>query len=248
MDLGSPAQQSGVALEGVEWELEESIGPDSELVQVPPAVLATANFADARVSGSTGCNRYSGSYTITADGALSISEVVSTMMACLPEADAVERAVLNGLDRTVRAQLGVDRLSLIDADGRELLRFRPAIAPPLVGTEWVAIGINNGRGGVVSAMEGARVTAIFDDEGRVAGSGGCNRFMATFEVDADAIRIGPVAGTRMMCAEPEGVSEQEGSYFAALERASTWMIREGRLQLRDADSALQVDFLGADSA
>ena len=91
---------------------------------MPPEVLATANFADARVSGSTGCNRYGGSYTITDDGALSISEVVSTMMACLPEADAVERAMLTALDRTVRAQLGVDRLSLIDADGVELLRFR----------------------------------------------------------------------------------------------------------------------------
>ena len=120
--------------------------------------------------------------------------------------------------------------------------------PPLAGTEWVAVGINNGRGGVVSAMEDVRVTANFDEEGRVAGSGGCNRFMATYEVDGDAIRIGPVAGTRMMCAEPEGVSEQEGSYFAALERASTWAIREGRLQLRDADAALQVDFVGGDSA
>ena len=155
MDLGSPAQQPEATLEGVEWQLEESIGPDGELVEVPAEVLATANFADARVSGSTGCNRYSGSYTITDDGALSISEVVSTMMACLPEADAVERAMLTALDRTVRAQLGVDRLSLIDADGVELLRFRPAVAPPLVGTEWVAIGINNGRGGVVSALEAA---------------------------------------------------------------------------------------------
>jgi heat shock protein HslJ len=248
MDLGSPAQQPRVTLEGIEWELEEHLGPDGELVGVPPEVLATANFDDARVSGSTGCNRYGGSYTITDDGAIAISEVVSTKMACLPEADAVEGAMLNGLDRTVSAQLGVDRLSLVDADGRELLRFRPAVAPPLVGTEWVAIGINNGRGGVVSAVEGARVTANFDDEGRVAGSGGCNRFMATYEVDGDAIRIGPVAGTRMMCSEPEGVSEQEGSYFAALERASSWSIREGRLQLRDADDALQVDFVGADSA
>ena len=118
MDLGLPAQQSGATLEGVEWQLEESIGLDGELVEVPWDVLATANFADARVSGSTGCNRYSGSYTITDDGALSISEVVSTMMACLPEADAVERAMLTALDRTVRAKLGVDRLSLIDADGR----------------------------------------------------------------------------------------------------------------------------------
>ena len=248
MDLGSPAQQSGVTLEGVEWQLEEHTGPDGELVGVPREVLATANFAEARISGSTGCNRYGGSYAITDDGAVTFSEVVSTMMACLPEADAVERAMLSGLDRAVTATLGVDRLSLIDADGRELLRFQPAVAPPFIGTEWVAIGINNGRGGVVSAVEGARVTAIFDDEGRVAGSGGCNRFMATYEIDGGAIRVGPVAGTRMLCTEPEGVSEQEGSYFAALERASTWSIREGRLELRDAEDALQVDFLGAEPA
>ena len=169
------------------------------------------------------------------------------MMACLPEADAVERAMLTALDRTVRAQLGVDRLSLIDADGVELLRFLPAVAPPLVGTEWVAIGINNGRGGVVSALEGSRVTANFDDEGRVAGS----------EAATDS---GHVRSRRRRDPDRSGGRDANdvcrtggglGAGRVVLRRAGASVDLDdsgGRLQLRDADDALQVDFRGADSA
>jgi heat shock protein HslJ len=102
--------------------------------------------------------------------------------------------------------------------------------------------INNGRGGVASLVEGTVVTAEFGTDGRVGGSGGCNRFSGEYTLEGDDLAIGPVASTRMACLEPEGVGQQESAYFAALARVASWSFREERLQLRAADGALQVEF------
>jgi heat shock protein HslJ len=47
---------------------------------------------------------------------------------------------------------------------------------------------------------------------RVAGSGGCNRVMGSFEVDGDQLRFGRMGSTRMSC--PDGM-EQERRFLEA---------------------------------
>jgi heat shock protein HslJ len=192
------------------------------------------------VAGSTGCNRYHGGYEL--DGsAISLGPVASTVMACEPARDAVERAFTSALAGTVAHTVAGETLELLDAEGLVVLRFRAAPAPSLVGSRWIATGINNGRGGVASALEGVEVTAEFQDDGSVAGSGGCNRFHGRYTRDGVALAFGPLAATRMACPAPDGVGEQEAAYFAALERVATWSLREDRLELRSADGALQVE-------
>ena len=134
-----------------------------------------------------------------------------------------------------------DTLELVGGDGRVALRFRAAPAQRLGGTRWVATGINNGRGGVVTVLEGAEVFAMFGDDGQVSGSGGCNQFSGSYTVEGEALAIGPLAATLRACLAPEGVGEQETAFFAALGRVATWSVREGRLRLRSADGALQVE-------
>ena len=71
-----------------------------------------------------------------------------------------------------------------------MLAFAAAAVTPLVGTAWQATGINNGRGGVVSLVEGTAVTATFDADGRVAGSGGCNPYTGGYRVNGTRSRSG----------------------------------------------------------
>ena len=228
-------------LERTEWRLAEYAAVDGARVAVPPAIAATAIFADGVVVGSTGCNRYHAPYRI--DGrSIEIGPAAMTMMACEPERAEVERAFTVALAAVAAWSLADGALELIDADGLATLRFEAAPVPTLVGTPWVAAGINNGRGGVASALEGVEVIATFGDDGRVTGSGGCNRFFGPYALDGDALSIGPLATTRKACLAPEGVGEQEAAFLAALERVAIWSIRESRLQLRAADGALQVDF------
>jgi heat shock protein HslJ len=231
----------GAPFDGTEWRLVTYDAPAGVPTPVPDGILATAVFADGRVAGSTGCNRWSAPFEV--DGSrLHLGPAAMTMMACEPDRTAVERGFTGALARVAGWSIEGHALLLLDADGRPILRFAPAASPALVGTRWVALDINNGRGGVASALAGVEVNAIFGADGRVTGSGGCNRFFGPYVADDEAISIGPLASTRMACAEPEGVMEQEAACLAALERVATWSIREIRLELRDADGALQVAF------
>jgi heat shock protein HslJ len=206
--------------------------------------MATATFAAGTVTGTTGCNRYHGAYIVEGTR-LTLGPVAMTRMACEPERSAVEQAFTGALALATTFAIEGEALELADADGRVVLRLRAVTPLVLVGTLWLATMINNGRGGVASLVDGTSVTAEFGADGRVAGSGGCNRFSGGYEVDGAALAIGPVAATRRACVAPAGVGEQESAYFAALARVATWSFREERLQLRAADGALQVEFRAA---
>ena len=228
------------ALEGIEWRLTHHLGYEGELVPIVEVVTATATFIDGSVTGSTGCNRYHAQCRVDEDR-LAVEAIAMTMMACDPERSAVERAFTSALEAAVTYVVAGETLDIADANGRVALRLRAVPALILGGSRWVATMINNGRGGVASLVEGTVVTAEFGTDGRVSGSGGCNRFSAEYTLEGDSLAIGPVASTRMACFEPEGVGQQESAYFAALARVSSWSFREERLQLRAADGALQVE-------
>lgn len=71
--------QSSSALTG-SWRLVDVGDPTSPTV-MPQTTELTAEFADGRISGSGGCNRFMGGY-LAQDAQLSISELASTFMAC----------------------------------------------------------------------------------------------------------------------------------------------------------------------
>ena len=77
--------------------------------------------------------------------------------------------------------------------------------------------------------EGVKVTAVFGD-GRVSGSGGCNRYSAAvIETDPLGFSIGPAASTKMACPDPAGGFEDR--YFSALQAANRFAFLLGNLVL-----------------
>lgn len=100
----------------------------------------------------------------------------------------------------------------------------------LAGTRWLAEDID-ARG----VMDGAQSTLSFDGDGRVAGSGGCNRYFGQAQRDGSRLRLGPLGSTMMAC--PEAVMDQERRFLAALEASEAWRIdtTTGLLYLSDAD-------------
>ncbi|WAL62021.1 META domain-containing protein [Thermocoleostomius sinensis] len=67
--------------------------------------------------------------------------------------------------------------------------------------------------------QGIELTADFAD-GRVTGSGGCNRFMGGYELDGDRLTISPLASTFKACEEP--IMSQEIRYLNALQGAQRY--------------------------
>ena len=100
-----------------------------------------------------------------------------------------------------------------------------AVAADLEGTSWRA-EIITGQ----PVADGVETTLRFEPDGKVAGTGGCNRFFGPVEIAGDVVTFGPVAATRMACPEPQ--SAQELRFFAALEAAERLTIdADGQLLL-----------------
>ncbi len=233
---------SGSGLEGPLWRLTAYLGPDGTSVSVPPAISASATFADGRVTGNAGCNDYTGSYTVAGD-TLTIGPLAATQKACGPAETVVETAFMTVMGRVATYAVSGGSLELKTADGKVGMTFAPTEATGLTKTRWVATGVNNGKGAVTSVVIGTTLTAIFAEAGTVAGSGGCNDYNGPYTSDASTIKIGPLAATKMACPSPAGVDEQEAQFFAAMDAATKYTIAGSKLELRDDGGALQVSFI-----
>jgi len=232
----SGAEQAGAsALTGKVWVLA-TLGGKAPL----RGTDVTAAFTTSgRVSGSAGCNRYSGTYK-TSGSTLRISTLATTQMACARAIATQERAFLKALSATRSFAVNSGTLTLRSASGRSLATFR-AQTQALAGTSWEVLAYNNGKQAVVSVLTGTKLTAVFGKSGKLTGFAGCNDYNATYEATPPKIAIGPVAATRKHCEQPAGVTDQETRYLAALETAATYRIEGSRLELRTADGALAVE-------
>ena len=219
-DDASGAQPADI--EGVPWVLDSGAGVDGA------APAPTATFEGGRVTGTTGCNRYSGTYAVEG-GRLTIAPGATTMKACPPPADEVERAYLAALGRVGGWRVDGDELVLL-ADGAPALRFRAA-SP--VGS-WTVTSLVHGDA-LTSPIPGTELTATFAEDGTLSGSAGCNSYTAMYVMANGILEISPPASTRKLCAEPEGVMEQEAAYLAALPETARFQLGEGGLELLRAD-------------
>lgn len=102
---------------------------------------------------------------------------------------------------------------------------------------WIAEEIN----GEPIGDGGQPLTAAFEADGSVAGSGGCNRFRGTYEVTGDAILVSEALATTMMACD-ETVMATETTYLAALTAARTFAVSGDRLELKDPDGTTTVTF------
>ncbi len=71
---------------------------------------------------------------------------------------------------------------------------------------------------------------------RLAGFGGCNRFMGSYTASGDRLVLSPLGSTMMMCA-PKMMRVEE-AFLPALQEASRYLIVEDELTLRAGDREL----------
>lgn len=127
MNFGEEAAPVALPLVGTMWTLT-TIASGDAVSSVVMGTEVTAEFtADATVSGSAGCNRYSGSYTWTGDQ-LSFSPLASTKMACADDVMAQESAFLSGMQDVASFAVDGAQLKLMDASGALLLGFEGTAA------------------------------------------------------------------------------------------------------------------------
>ncbi len=99
------------------------------------------------------------------------------------------------------------------------------VAPP-VG-KWLLTAFGDRDGAVPG-----EVTLNVEDDGAIAGSGGCNGYFGRWSLGEAQSTLGPVGATRRMCA-PE-VMDVEMRYFEALSRVAGWRATDAGIVLTDA--------------
>ena len=223
------------ALEGTPWVLAQGV----DGLTVPTGVALSAMFEKGTVSGSAGCNRFTGPYTVDGE-ALDVGLIATTNMACAPPLDAVERAYLAALDRVSAWRSGSGGLQLLDAAGTELLRYEAAS----IAGEWEVTAFLRGAG-FSTPVAGTLITATFAADGTLSGSGGCNNYTTTYTANRGVMTITAPASTRKLCPSPDEVMEQEAAFLAVLPTAASYELAGTSLNLLRADGTGAVSFIRA---
>lgn len=204
-----------------------SIGGAATLDGAQPTMAFTPEGA---VSGSGGCNQYSGTYRTDGDR-ITVGELASTLMLCEGERGAQELAFTTGLSgattwrQTEGGNLELGGVTAIVAeptgpDGP------PETIPPegLPGTSWVLTEM-----GGTADFEQILPTLEFGADGTISGFAGCNTFQGTYTVAGSGLTFGPLASTRIGCQRPASAVEAE--YLTALSGVAGWTLADGALQL-----------------
>lgn len=105
----------------------------------------------------------------------------------------------------------------------------PVTEGNLMGTQWILESY--GPSGAETTVIGETpLTLNFSHDGQVTGSGGCNSFGGTYQVEDGTLVLGEIVSTLMACVDSE-LMEQERQYLDALQTVSTIELENDRLVL-----------------
>lgn len=106
-------------LAGTSWQATGINNGKGALVSQAGTEAVTATFGtDGQVSGTGGCNQYSGTFTVGETNALTIGPIAATEMACAePDLNEIESNYFAALPLVASYEVEADRLTLRDATG-----------------------------------------------------------------------------------------------------------------------------------
>lgn len=132
------------------------------------------------------------------------------------------------------------KYTLIEILSKEPVATSAMKTRTLEGPVWQLTAADDGSGALVEVPAGVETTALFD-AGQVSGSGGCNRYSASYTLDGDNLTILPGPMTMMACPEPQMTVEQ--LFMAALAATASYQISDDQLALLDASGQTVATFV-----
>jgi heat shock protein HslJ len=228
------------------WHLV-AYGNDEGISIAMPGLRTSVNFQeDGEISGNAGCNNFFGTFEAKRDGSFSVDEPLgATLMFCTSFMDE-ESAFLAALQSAEfifyndKGQLVIE-FGASDA-GYTFMVLVNQENVPLVGAGWVLESLVSPEGGITISPAIAPVLS-FTEDGKLSGSGGCNRIMSDYTTEGDTISISEFASSMMYC---DGLMEVEDHFIAGLEQASRFEIIGDRLVLSDDAFINVLTFFAAD--
>lgn len=235
-----------MTFDGTSWLI---VGGSSDGVALvpPPGRVATLTVTGDKARGSTGCNSYTATLTVTADGALSLHGFAVTEVGCEAELMEFERAMLTVLAAADRFDRDADRLHLRDQAGSAWLEL--VVAAPAADADLASrcqlTGITSGdAASSVNAV--THPWMVIDPEaGAIRGNGGCNDFGARVSFNASRMTVVDMVSTELVC--EEAIMRQEADIFRLLTTASSWQIAARTLTVTGDGGALTFNLAATQS-
>ncbi len=240
----NPERAQGKLAGTPEWVLTK-LTIDGEDHSPRPGVRATVTFKGKKFTGNSGCNHFDGTYSAKADGTFGVSEWMTTEIGC--DHLAFEAKYVDAFTKATKYEVGEKTLVLsdgTDANRLEYVPFEPNHLP-LAGTEWKLTHFTESDAVTETAtvvLEKHPITLKIE-EGKVAGSGGCNRYFGgvTFPKDGE-LKFGAIGATKRACIGPG--MPQESKYFTTLAKMTKYRVNESVLTMENADGTLGLQFSG----
>jgi heat shock protein HslJ len=193
----------------------------------------TLVFADRAVHGDGPCNAYRADLDIDQDSveddSISISHLISTQRAC--DDQRAETAYFAALQAVTKVDVDHEdgRLVLTGPAGVRL-EFDTFDATDLIVDTWKVVGLATGDA-LSTPIASTEPSLTFSEGGDLSVVTGCNRASGSWELDGNEMSIGPLATTKKLCPEPDGVMAQEAAMLKALESVVRAEIAPDRLTL-----------------
>lgn len=220
------------------WQLKTMKGESVNDAFKTHAPSLKFNFADNTISGSGGCNNYSGTFVLTNKNEFSARNPIATMRACL-EANKEPQffAALSTPD--MKLLLEDDENTLLFKNGNdivlEFIKSQESISSKDLVGQWVLSYI---AGGDINELFEAKPSLDIAEDGKIIGQGGCNAIRTSYSLNGSTIKFNPIMSTKMACPSLKG----EGMFTALLSDTSLQVeVKEGKLSLFK-DSTLVLEF------
>ncbi len=223
--VGCSAPASAPQLNGSTWVVT-AIGARPTLAAGPP----TLSFAETTVSGSTGCNTFTGAYTRNGDG-VTFSRLAVTQMACAGAAMTQETAFTAALTTVAQVRSEGSSLLMVDAAGGTQLTLAAPPSPspsPLATTTWKLTSIR--RGATTSSLiTGTSASLTINTTAGSYSGTACNSFGGDLTHSGGSITFETPHTTWTSC--PAAELQQEQQILSTLTAVRTWKIDGSTLSL-----------------
>lgn len=224
--LGTLAHASPTPTLDGDWRLVR-LTDGGRLQAVPVRFAPTLQAGGGRVSGSTGCNRYSGALK-AAGSALSFGPLATTMMACPDHVDGLEARFLELMNSARSFERRGDRLMVTGREGQLVFVRVGSAAPAILDGRWQLTSLS--ERGVTQSLRGEQPLTLEIRGTRLNGFSGCNSYGGELSVRGSAFHADQLLSTMRACAD-ERVNASERRYLNALGAANRATVAGNTLTL-----------------
>jgi heat shock protein HslJ len=216
-------------LENRTWEAT-SWRENGAIVKTVAPITATFTPKNT-ISGSTGCNLYSGTYKLQGSRFTLAQSLITTKRACTPGPAEQESRVLDALR-------GGKKLTF-DPQGNLILRYktetgtgsitladRVTLLPPLANSKWRLVATENGS--ISNSVTNDKVTLSFSTNGKISGFGGCNTYGGNYVQKRDRLTLSNLTFTERACLP---ANDEESKFFEVLGKVDRFDVDASKTQL-----------------